>query len=138
IIGVEVDQLGTYGFSTPEKEVAYLWNLGVRVVTPIHADDNDIGGAAVFIGPYNSLNDFMHRRIRDASQKDLKHFPAKFFQIKEQTCSVSSSAKDGECVQLRLEWDKQNRLYIGKCIFHPLKVGPCLKKVKVPSYRTLG
>src|SRR5262249_9048188 len=111
---------------------------GVRVVTPIHADDNALGGAAAFIGPYNWLNDLMHRGILDATKEDLNKYAAKFFQIKEETCSAFGTANDGECVQLRLEWDKQNRLYIGKCIYSGFRSGPCLQQVKVPSYHTLG
>jgi microsomal dipeptidase-like Zn-dependent dipeptidase len=141
ILGIEMDQLGTYGCSTPAEEVQYLWDLGVRAVTPIHAADNKLGGASVFIGPYNWLNDLMHRDVVDVSLNQLRKMDARFFEIDEQPCGTSS-ANDGECIQNKLEWNKQQRLYIGTCVVSFLEAlfrkSPCLDRKDWPLYDTTG
>jgi microsomal dipeptidase-like Zn-dependent dipeptidase len=107
VLGVEVDQLGNLGFSTPEEEVAFLWDLGVRQVTPIHAIDNDLGGAAVFLDGYNTANDLLRRRRRDAD--DLSGVDPVFFSIRDGGCvSGPDRGRRGECVGFRLD-EEQNR-----------------------------
>lgn len=130
IMGVEVDQLGTYGYSTPQQEVEYLWNLGVRVMTPVHAADNLIGGAAVFIGPYNWLNDLLYRTPRDMNRDQVRstapQFSPQFFKIVEDKCALPFSEKIGECVELRLD-PNQSRVYVGRCLASLFRESPCLE-----------
>src|SRR5581483_5357464 len=52
--GVELDQLGSYN-DDPEKEVEWLWGLGIRAVTPIHAVNNNVCSPAILNAPYNWL-----------------------------------------------------------------------------------
>lgn len=137
VLGIEMDRLGTYGCSSAAEEVDYLWDLGVRVVTPIHAANNRLGGAAAFIGPYNWLNDLLHRGKFDVSRGELDDLPAAFFDVDEQTCALTQ-ANDGECVQNRLDWKKQNRLYLGRCAVSVLQAGlkksPCLDETRWKPY----
>jgi microsomal dipeptidase-like Zn-dependent dipeptidase len=73
ILGSEVDELGVLrprGLAWPESpasgddsvqtQVADLWQLGIRKVTPVHAANNPIGGAAIFISKYDSNNYFVN------------------------------------------------------------------------------
>jgi microsomal dipeptidase-like Zn-dependent dipeptidase len=115
VLGTEMDRLGTYGCGSASDEVEFLWNQGVRVVTPIHAMDNLIGGPAVFIGPYNWLNDLFHRRTKDVSLHTLHKMDQAFFDVEEQKCELSDP-NDGECIQNRLEPAGQQRLFIGSCL----------------------
>ena len=132
VMGVEVDQLGTY-YPTPREEIEFLWNLGVRAMTPVHAANNSIGGAAVFIGPYNWLNDLLYRQPRDMNRDQVRstdpQFAAKFFKIVEDKCAVPISEKIGECVELRLD-PNQTRVYVGRCLASLGRESPCLE----PSY----
>lgn len=140
ILGVEVDQLGTYGFSKPEDEVDYLWKLGVRTVTPIHAIDNNLGGPAVFTAPYNWANDLLHREpgSLDLSRADLsrpEHSPV-FFATKTESCGTDPT-NDGECVQFRFE-PTQNRVYLGRCLESFFRTSPCLYKTSAQYDTTAG
>jgi microsomal dipeptidase-like Zn-dependent dipeptidase len=66
VLGSEVDGLGDLGFGSAEEEVDYLWRLGIRQVTPVHAVDNRIGAATVFQDLYNTTNDLVNRPVRHA------------------------------------------------------------------------
>ena len=66
VLGSEVDSLGGLGFASPEAEVDWLWGLGVRQVTPVHAIENPIGSPALFQDLYNTTNDLVTRPERDA------------------------------------------------------------------------
>jgi microsomal dipeptidase-like Zn-dependent dipeptidase len=133
VLGVETDQLGTYTQGTPADEVDYLWNRGVRVITPIHAMNNKIGGAAAFIGPYNWLNDLFHRSQFDVTKAELAHVPPAFFEVQGAPCDPKTTTNDGECVQARME-TVQNRLYIGRCLESLFRLSPCLQPEKVDAY----
>jgi len=135
ILGVEVDQLGTY-LPNISDEINFLWSLGVRAVTPIHAVDNKIGGAAVFIAPYNSLNDFLHRGGYDLRKDDLNKIQPAFFQIKEDKCLVPISKKVGECVEFRFDNTKQSRVYLGRCLASLGRFSPCLENKAYEPYAT--
>jgi microsomal dipeptidase-like Zn-dependent dipeptidase len=121
ILGVEVDQLGSYHFESPEKEVDYLWQMGVRAVTPIHAANNNIGGPAVFVPAYNWLTDYLNRAAeppnpelnpQDATARELQHGSFRkdaFFQVKpdDEICVKDRVVdKRGECVMFRLSPDQ--------------------------------
>jgi microsomal dipeptidase-like Zn-dependent dipeptidase len=109
------------------------------VVTPIHAANNTLGGPAVFLGPYNWLNDLLHRGAFDLSKDELKQYSRKFFEI-TQDCDAHSDINDGECVQFRLDWKKQSRLYLGKCketlLQLKFETSPCLHDEPVKAYDT--
>ena len=62
VLGTEVDSNGRLGsFPSAQAEVDYLWRLGIRQVTAVHAVDNEIGGAGVFQDGYNTLQDWLRR-----------------------------------------------------------------------------
>ena len=114
ILGVEVDQLGELNPEKPESaktEVKYLWDLGVRAVTPIHGTDNRLGGAAVFRDPYNSVNDFLNRGEYNVRASDLRNYPPRFFQVREGGCWGPLFEQRGECVLFRLK-NKQDRVVL--------------------------
>ena len=118
ILGVEVDQLGTYGFPSAEDEVKFLWGLGARAVIPIHAADNRIGGPAIFEPAYNWLNDYLNRKPnpdlgahlpQDATVEDLVIGPYKgtaFFNVTADPNNCIGAdgrpSSVGECVMYRL------------------------------------
>ena len=118
--GVELDRLGTYD-PDPEKEVDFLWKLGVRAVTPIHAVDNAIGSPAVLNAPYNWLNDFIAGGARQVRPGHLG--PAKFFEIEADDCAANHEAP-GECVMHRLDPFPQLRLVISRPIFTLFRRAP--------------
>lgn len=132
ILGVEIDQLGALGFPTAKDEVRYLWNMGVRAVTPVHAVDNKLGSPAVFLAPYNWLNDFLNRSPdHDFRHKDLP--PQKFFQVEtEDPCSPSTR---GQCVQFHFD-PEQQRLEIGRSAVSLFRLTPWLSNARVPEYET--
>ena len=114
VLGVEVDQLGQLNSPEPEsaeKEVEYLWKLGVRAVTPIHGTDNRLGGAAVFRDLYNGTNDFLYRGAFNLTKDDLPNYPPHFFQVREGGCLEPLFEQRGECVMFRLS-NPQQRLII--------------------------
>lgn len=141
ILGVEVDSVGSLGFSSAREEVSHLWDLGVRAVIPIHGLDNAIGGAAVFQPAYNSVNDLVHRGAFDLRHEELSRFPRRFFEIeREKACGLTdrSPASKGECVQFRLE-AMQKRVEIAKPVVPPSawgRLSPWFTFVRVPSYDT--
>jgi hypothetical protein len=72
ILGAEVDELGRMrpagrpwpesprsGADSMQKQVDDLWELGIRKITPVHATNNPIGGAALFSTKYAALNHFV-------------------------------------------------------------------------------
>jgi microsomal dipeptidase-like Zn-dependent dipeptidase len=123
VLGVEFDQLGDMGLGSeerePELEAEYLWSLGARAVIPIHGADNRLGGPAVFIGPYNWLNDLLHRSNTDASIGDVKKTTPAYFQVMgDDSCAASPQTRVGRCVQYRLDPKLQLRVGIGRSFFH--------------------
>jgi hypothetical protein len=56
VLGVELDKLGNMDWNKPGKtreqavaeEIQRLWDQGVRYVLPIHLQDNDFGGTALY------------------------------------------------------------------------------------------
>jgi microsomal dipeptidase-like Zn-dependent dipeptidase len=62
VLGTEMDVNGSLGLAdSPESEVDALWRMGYRQITPLHAIDNGLGGAAVFQEAYNTQDEFNHR-----------------------------------------------------------------------------
>jgi microsomal dipeptidase-like Zn-dependent dipeptidase len=112
--GVELDQLGSYYPGDPDKEVDFLWNLGVRAVAPVHAVDNEIGGPTILNAPYNWLNDFIANKAQQVRPRQLK--TAKFFEIQADDCAANHEPQ-GECVLFRLNPFPQLRLVISRPIF---------------------
>ena len=115
VMGLEVDKLGDYKlddrdrFATIAKELDYFWNLGVRVVTPIHAIDNKLGGAMVFFDIYNWDNDLFHRPKPNMAFKELTPKNIGFFQaIDDDKCT---DPIPGTCIQFRPDV-KQKRLFV--------------------------
>jgi microsomal dipeptidase-like Zn-dependent dipeptidase len=130
VLGVEYDQLGELGLGPdeqePQKEVDYLWGLGARAVTPIHAINNRLGGPAVFIGPYNWLNDLLHRPSADASSATVRKTTRAYFEVTGDSSCAAGPRSIGECVLSRLDSKLQLRVAIGRSIFNWLREGPTL------------
>ncbi|HTS27585.1 MAG TPA: membrane dipeptidase [Bryobacteraceae bacterium] len=118
--GVELDQLGSYD-PDPDKEVEFLWNLGVRAITPIHAVDNKIGSPAILNAPYNWLNDFIGNGANQVRPNHLA--PARFFQIEKDDCAANHEP-EGECVLFKLSPFPQLRLVIARPIFTLFRRAP--------------
>ena len=72
ILGSEVDELGRMrpqglpwprsangGADSMQKQVDDLWALGIRKISPVHAANNPIGGAALFTTKYDANNFFL-------------------------------------------------------------------------------
>lgn len=134
ILGVEVDELGKWdgtGSGTAEAEVKALWDLGIRVVTPIHAIDNRLGGAATFIEVYSWLNDFLHREKFDLGVKDLKKVPPTFFELREAGCNNPNADPREECVPFRFDLT-QHRVVVKKIPL--LGRGPYPEPTPAPAY----
>ena len=119
--GVELDQLGTYFPGDPDKEVDFLWNLGVRAVTPVHAVDNQIGSPAILNAPYNWLNDFIGNGAQQLRPGKLG--PEKFFAIDTDDCAANHE-EQGECVMYHLSPFPQLRLVISRPIFTLFRRAP--------------
>lgn len=114
VLGAEFDQLGQLdGFDSQEDEVQYLWDIGIRQVTPIHAIDNRLGGAAVFQPVYNWLNDLLNRGTFNVQEADLRGVPTVFFDVRSGDCATTPHP--GECVLYTLS-DEQNRAAIVKSL----------------------
>ncbi|MFN2465527.1 MAG: hypothetical protein ABR598_04600 [Candidatus Dormibacteria bacterium] len=108
ILGVELDDIGGLGVaSTPEGEVDWLRNVGIRHVFPVHFVDNRVGGAAQYEDLWNTLQDFLKRApvlihpgddpnddryLSAASAGDPPHF-----QVPENGCSGAFRAI-GQCI----------------------------------------
>jgi microsomal dipeptidase-like Zn-dependent dipeptidase len=149
ILGVEVDQLGTYGYATPEEEVDFLWGLGVRAVTPIHAADNRLGGPAIFEPAYNWLTDFLNRKPNpdlgvggpeDATADDLLFGPYKgtaFFDVKPDDAPCAGSGgvgKIGECVMYRFS-ELQFRVAVMRPFYTLFRRTAWILPAIVPPYK---
>lgn len=148
VLGVEMDQLGTLDrdadscttlrpcpFDTFDDEIDYLWKLGIRQVTPVHAVDNRLGSAAVFEPVYNSLNDLLNRGRFNLTSGDLRHWPAHFFEVREGGCGSGPNAgRRGECVAFQFA-ETQKRPALTRTIFSPFRGVPFLVDEKVPAYR---
>jgi microsomal dipeptidase-like Zn-dependent dipeptidase len=135
ILGAELDRLGELGFASLEEEAEYLWDLGVRQVTPIHGMDNRLGGAAVFEPAYNSLNDLLLRGRLNVAPDDLARWPPVFFDVRNGGCTAGPLAgMRGECVLFKLS-PSQDRAVVTRTLFSPLHATPTLTSVQVPGYR---
>jgi microsomal dipeptidase-like Zn-dependent dipeptidase len=124
IIGVEVDDLGRLdrlGEDIP-NEVDYLWHLGIRQVTPVHAIDNRLGGAAIFQPIYNSTQDLLRRGRLDLGFSDLKDWPARFFQAVE-GC-LAPDDKPGECVLYRFDNDQKRVVLTRRSLPNLFRLAP--------------
>ena len=129
--GVEMDQLGTYGYAAADLEIAHLWEIGVRAVVPIHAVNNLIGGPAVFVSAYNTLNDLLFRGQIDATNKELERIDTAFYKVKEDPCKEGP----GECVMYKLSI-LQLRVGIEKTIFSAFRPAPWIPAKLMTEYAT--
>lgn len=90
ILGTEVDELGRMrpdGLPWPRssrtlpdsmaQQVADLWELGIRKVTPVHAVNNPIGGSGLFTLNYNANNYFVSGTPLDSAPTLLDMPPVK-------------------------------------------------------------
>jgi microsomal dipeptidase-like Zn-dependent dipeptidase len=119
-------------------EVQYLWDLGLRQITPIHGMDNRLGGAAVFEPAYNSLNDLLHRGQLNLAPDDLPRYPSVFFDVRNGGCTTGPLAGiRGECVLFKLS-PSQDRAVVTRTLFSPFRATPTLEPVQVPGYREHG
>jgi len=145
ILGVEVDQLGELGLggddnTEPKLEADYLWGLGARAVIPIHAADNKIGGPAVFIEPYNWLNDLLHRDNINAPSSQVRKTTPQYFQIQadDAACSPKPTNNRGECVLRALDPDFELRVALGHPLFNWFRDSPVILFAKhVDQFVTL-
>src|SRR5262249_40048397 len=98
ILGMELDHTGElFGLSTAaESEVAELFKMGIRQVTPIHAIDTRLGGAALFQDGYNTANYFANKR---------------WFNVKDNTACGKGPPR-GECVLFHFDLT-QNEMILG-------------------------
>ncbi|HUI78751.1 MAG TPA: membrane dipeptidase [Bryobacteraceae bacterium] len=135
IMGVEVDRLleeaDPQHPRTPAEEVVYLWSLGVRAVTPIHAINNRFGGAAVFVDAYNWTNDLEYRGKHDIPVEQLDAYPPKFFQVSEDTGSVTK----GETVLFRLQ-PEQLRVGLARIPGSHFQLAPFIWPKPWPDYQS--
>jgi microsomal dipeptidase-like Zn-dependent dipeptidase len=126
VLGTEVDSLGSLGFPTAEDEVDWLWGLGVRQLTPVHAIDNAIGGAVAFQDLYDTTEDLVNRPERDARRDTIQdelhrdgvriwnpaaRFGA-FMKVENYGCHFAIGgvvAPPGECVDWR--YDDEQKIF---------------------------
>jgi microsomal dipeptidase-like Zn-dependent dipeptidase len=135
VLGAEFDQLGELGFPSLDDEAQYLWDLGLRQVTPVHGMDNRLGAAAIFEPAYNSMNDLLHRGSLNLSPADLARWQPVFFDVRNGGCTSGPLARArGECVLFKLS-PTQDRAAIGRTLFSPFSATPTLQQVQVPEYR---
>src|SRR5262249_37733230 len=111
-----------------DLEAEYLWNLGARAVIPIHAVDNTLGGPAVFIGPYNWLNDLIHRANKDATESEVQSEPPHYFKVYEDsaTCSPKPSMERGSCVLNALKPWPELQVAIGNPVLNWFRQAPVI------------
>jgi hypothetical protein len=92
ILGAEVDELGRMrppGLPWPrsataepdsmQQQVEDLWALGIRKITPVHATNNPVGGAAIFNTIYNANNYFVSGTPSDGPLSSADHPPVSVF-----------------------------------------------------------
>jgi microsomal dipeptidase-like Zn-dependent dipeptidase len=134
VLGVEVDQLGTFGYDTPQQEVGYLWGKGVRAVIPIHAADNRLGGPAIFEEPYNWLTDFLNRKKLDDTVHDLDTTDKEphFFKVRDEVCE-GKPGEIGDCVMYRLS-ELEFRVAITRPIFAMFRRAPWIHPVSEEAF----
>lgn len=139
ILGAEFDRLGELdGFASLDEEVQYLWDLGIRQVTPIHGIDNRLGGVAVFEPAYNSLNDLVKRGSLDPGTNEEPLPEPVFFDVRDGGCASGALARGrGECVLFKFS-PAQERAVVTRTIFSPFSATPTLRQVDVPRYRDHG
>lgn len=138
VLGAELDGLGDLGFASLDEEAQYLWDLGIRQVTPIHGIDNRIGGAAVFEPAYNAMNDLMHRGELNLAPDDLGRWPAVFFDVRDGGCTSGPLAgRRGDCVLYKLG-PTQERAAVARTVFSWFSRTPTLERVDAPEYRRHG
>jgi microsomal dipeptidase-like Zn-dependent dipeptidase len=135
IVGAELDGLGSLGFPSPDDEVQYLWELGVRQVTPVHGIDNRLGGAAVFEPAYNTLSDLVQRGAWNLTRAGLASREPVFFDVRDAGCGNGPLADPrGDCVLFKLG-PRQERAILARTVFSPFSATPMLHAVDVPQYR---
>src|SRR5688572_5253646 len=138
ILGAELDGLGSLGLPSLDDEVQYLWDLGVRQVTPVHGIDNRLGGAAVFEPAYNSLSDLLKRGAWNLTRKELSSREPVFFDVRDGGCGNGPVASPrGDCVLFKLG-TRQERVILARTVFSPFGATPMLHPVDVPRYREHG
>jgi microsomal dipeptidase-like Zn-dependent dipeptidase len=116
VLGIEMDGIGRIdGMDSLEKEVQYLWDLGIRQVFPVHAPDGRLGGAALFEPAYNTLTDLLNRGKLNLHIGDLPLWPARFFDARDSGCRPNSIERvpSGECVLFRFERDQNRAILFG-------------------------
>jgi microsomal dipeptidase-like Zn-dependent dipeptidase len=135
VLGAELDELGELGFPSIDEEVQYLWDLGIRQVTPVHGMDNRLGGAAVFEPAYNSMNDLLHRGPLNLGPADLARWAPVFFDVRNGGCTSGPLAgRRGDCVLFKLS-PTQERAAVARTVFSPFVRTAMLQQVQVPAYR---
>ena len=130
ILGIEMDLLGELTGRDLHGEVEYLWKLGIRQVTPVHAIDNRLGGAAIFQPVYNSLNDLLYREV---NLKASELPDPRFFRVAELGCGTSGAPPRGECVEFALTPD-QSRAAITRPITSFFRLSPFIVPSRVSAY----
>lgn len=135
VLGAELDRLGEFeGFTSADAEVQYLWDLGIRQVTPIHGIDNTLGGAAVFEPAYNSLNDLLYRTQLNLTPSQLDRVDARFFEVREGCAPGALTSVRGECVMYRMPVT-QGRPVVKRMPFSWFQPTPFLQDWDVPAYK---
>jgi microsomal dipeptidase-like Zn-dependent dipeptidase len=137
VLGVELDQLGEFGLGSlqdePKLEADFLFDRGVRAVTPIHAVNNLIGGPTILNGAYNWLNDFtdfVRKNGREPKRGDIQDSNGVFFKVDKSTCDKN----DGECVVMKLDPSPQLRLAVGRNLFTLFRREPEFVLKSNPDY----
>ena len=119
ILGVEIDRLGSLGLGS-QNEIQALYDLGIRQITPIHATDNALGGAALFTDGYNTVNDWQNRpdwtknfsyEASSSAEKNAYLTNPAFFSL-DKTMGCKAGSTRGECVLFRFN-EEQTRAIIG-------------------------
>lgn len=116
VLGIEMDGIGRIdGMDSLEKEVQYLWDLGIRQVFPVHGPDGRLGGAALFEPAYNTLTDLLNRGKLNLHIGDLPLWPARFFDVKDSGCRPNTLDRvpPGECVLFRFETNQNRAILFG-------------------------
>ena len=128
VLGIEMDGIGRIdGLNSLEKEVQYLWDLGIRQVFPVHGPDGRLGGAALFEPAYNTLTDLLNRGKLNLHIGDLPLWPARFFDARDSGCRPNTIERvpPGECVLFRFERDQNRAILFGTIpLVKPVRVYP--------------
>ncbi len=91
ILGTEVDELGRArpaGLPWPRsphtpgdsmrKQIDDLWELGIRKISPVHAVNNPVGGAAIFSAQYVANNHYLNGTPLDGEPSFVDLLPVRF------------------------------------------------------------